>query len=44
MRYVLATTHEYIVGIGTDEELDNNLPYDWYPTIDEDDADDLPFC
>ena len=28
---------KYIVGIGTEEEYDNNLPDEWYPEIDQDD-------
>tara|TARA_B110000914_G_C15047182_1_gene257963 strand:+ start:36 stop:464 length:429 start_codon:yes stop_codon:yes gene_type:complete len=37
----------YIVGVGTDEELDNNLPYDWTTesdtgTIDRDDDSTWP--
>ena len=33
---------KYVVGIGTEEEFDNNLPDEWYPIIDQDDVDTFP--
>ena len=33
---------KYIVGKGTEEEFDNNLPDEWYPIIDQDDVDTFP--